>query len=152
MRRVLLLLAAATGLGATCGTYSWHNFSKTQQVEPEYMAAPRSVDELVRGVQLAIENGKRIRMTGSGHSHSNVAITNEVLLTSRGLKSPLTLDRARLKDPNAFGLVRVQSGITLRELNAFRADHRRRRDDRHPRLGARLRADRLADRQPADRG
>jgi hypothetical protein len=119
MRRVLLLLAAATGLGATCGTYSWHNFSKTQQVEPEYMAAPRSVDELVQGVQLAIENGKRIRMTGSGHSHSNVAITNEVLLTSRGLKSPLTLDRARLKDPNAFGLVRVQSGITLRELNTY---------------------------------
>lgn len=119
MRRAALLLFAATGIGATCGTYSWENFSKTQHVEPEYMAEPTSVDDLVRAVKLAGENGKRIRMVGSGHSHSNVAITTEVLLTSGGLDRPLTLPRARLKDPNAFGLVRVQSGITLRALNTY---------------------------------
>jgi len=119
MRRAALVLAAATGMGATCGTYSWHNFSKTHEVAPEYMAEPRSVDELVRGVRLAGDNGKRIRMVGSGHSHSDVAITDEVLLTSAGLTAPLPLARSRLKDPNAFGLVRVQSGITLRALNQY---------------------------------
>jgi hypothetical protein len=118
-RTAALLLAAATVTVATCATYSWHNFSGTQQVEPEYMAQPVSIDELVKAVKLAIDNGKRIRMTGSGHSHSDVAVTDEVLLTPTGLVAPLTLAKARLKDPNHFGLVRVQSGITLRALNTY---------------------------------
>jgi len=119
MRRATVLLAAAIGMGATCGTYSWHNFSNTQQVAPEYMAEPKSLDDLVRAVRLAGENSRRIRMVGSGHSHSNVAVNEDVLLTPTGLTKPLTLVRSRLKDPNAFGLVRVQSGITLRALNQY---------------------------------
>jgi hypothetical protein len=119
MRRSALAFFVLATMGATCGTYSWHNFSHTQEVAPQYMAEPRSLADLVKAVKLTGEHGMRIRMTGSGHSHSDVAVTDDVLLTSTGLASPLTLDRSRLKDPNGFGLVRVQSGITLRALNTY---------------------------------
>src|SRR5690349_20940051 len=111
----LTVMAAAT----TCGPYSWQNFSGTQKVSPQYMAEPKTAAELVQAVSLATQNKKRIRMTGSGHSHSDVAVTDEALLTLKGLTRPLTLDRNRLKKPNAFGLVRVESGITLRALNTY---------------------------------
>lgn len=118
MRLTTILLAAGAASTATCGPFSWQNFSGTQEVAPEYMAEPTSAAELVKAVSLAKENGKRIRMTGSGHSHSNVAVTEDVLLTPKGLTDVLPLDTRRLKDPDAPRLVRVESGITLRALNA----------------------------------
>jgi hypothetical protein len=117
--RLLSFVIAAAATATTCGTYSWQNFSGTQKVAPQYMAEPKTAAELVEAVTLAGQNGKRIRMTGSGHSHSDVAVTDEVLLTPKGLVHPLSLDRTRLKKPNAFGLVRVESGITLRALNTY---------------------------------
>jgi L-gulono-1,4-lactone dehydrogenase len=118
-RRAALVFAALTTTGATCATYSWHNFSNTQQVSPAYMAVPKSIDDLVKAVKMAGDDGRRIRMTGSGHSHSDVAVTDDILLTPTGLTAPLALARGRLKDHNAFGLVRVQSGITLRALDTY---------------------------------
>src|SRR5262249_35078356 len=117
--RAALALFAVAAMGATCGTFSWHNFSNTHTVSPQYMAEPKSIDDLVKAVKLAGDNGKRIRMVGSGHSHSDVAVTEDVLLVPTGLTAPLALARGRLKDHNAFGLVRVQSGITIRALNTY---------------------------------
>jgi hypothetical protein len=58
-------------------------------------------------------------MTGSGHSFSDVAITSDHLMSPACLRSVLDLDRERLKRPHQQDslLVRVQSGITIRELN-----------------------------------
>ena len=117
--RLLSFVLAAVASATTCGPYSWQNFSGTQKVSPQYMAEPKSAAELVQAVTLASQNGKRIRMTGSGHSHSDVAVTDDVLLTPKGLNHPLALDRTRLKKPNALGLVRVESGITIRDLNTY---------------------------------
>src|SRR5688572_16093275 len=115
--RLLSFVLAALTTAATCGPHSWENFSGTQKVAPAYMAEPKTPAELVQAVTLAAKNKKRIRMTGSGHSHSDVAVNEDVLLTPRGLTRVLSLDRTRLKRPNALGLVRVESGITLRALN-----------------------------------
>jgi hypothetical protein len=119
MQRALLVVLALGVMAPTCGPYSWKNFSGTQQVSPEYMAAPTTPQELIQYVTAATQNGKRIRMTGSGHSHSDVAVTNEALLTPTGLVKPLVVDTNRLKQPNRFGLVRVESGITIRALNTY---------------------------------
>lgn len=119
MRTLSVVFAVSLASATTCGTYSWQNFSGTQVVAPEYMAEPKTPAELIEAVKRAGQNGKRIRMVGSGHSHSDVAVTDEVLLTPKGLTRVLTLDRSRLKQPNTFGLVRVESGITLRALNSY---------------------------------
>src|SRR4051794_4438101 len=100
MRRLLPVFLALGTMAPTCGPFSWKNFSGTQVVAPQYMAAPTSAAELVQAVSMATQNGKRIRMTGSGHSHSNVAVTDEALLTPTGLTHVLTLDRNRLKRPS----------------------------------------------------
>lgn len=95
----------------------WENFSKTERVDPQVLYSPRNAQELVYWVKQATDQGKRIRMTGSGHSHSDVAVTDEILLTPYKLNQPLLLDSARLKQPALARLVRVQSGIRIRELN-----------------------------------
>src|SRR5262245_47073271 len=100
MRLLSVFLAGAVATATTCGG-SWSNFSGTQTVKPQLMAEPKTAAELVQAVATATQNGKRIRMTGSGHSHSDVAVTDEALLTPKGLVHPLALDKNRLKKPNA---------------------------------------------------
>jgi hypothetical protein len=83
------------------------------------MTQPESAKQLSDYIRKATENRKRVRMTGSGHSASDVAITNEVLFTPEKLNKPLTLQRTRLKNPNEPRLVRVMSGIRIRDLNDY---------------------------------
>lgn len=98
---------------------SWTNASCTVSVEPEKLLSPQSALELGEAVRAAAAARKRVRMTGSGHSYSDVAVTDEHLLLPRGLNRMLELERGELRPSAARDahLVRVQGGITLRELN-----------------------------------
>lgn len=113
-KKRLALLVLATFLLQGC---FWENFSKTEKVNPQVLFSPTSAEALIDVVAQATEQGKRIRMTGSGHSHSDVAVTDDILLTPYKLNNPLNLDRTRLKNPDDPLLARVQSGIRIRELN-----------------------------------
>lgn len=113
-----LLAVAALGL-ALAGCDEWSNVMQTEKVTPQYRAQPDSAKQLMSYISTASSNGKRVRMTGSGHSASDIAITNEVLFTPEKLNRPLNLDRARLKDPNDAKLLRVMSGMRIRELNTL---------------------------------
>ncbi|MDF1822567.1 MAG: FAD-binding protein [Alcanivoracaceae bacterium] len=97
----------------------WENWTGTESVEPEYLVQPENAAQLVDYVGRATRAGKRVRMTGSGHSASEVAITREVLFTPEKLNKPLQLDRRRLRDSDDPALARVMSGITVKDLNAF---------------------------------
>lgn len=111
-----LLITGALAMLAGC---EWENWTKTERVEPEYLVPPESAAQLVDYIGRATRAGKRVRMTGSGHSASDVAVTREVLFTPEKLNKPLQLDRARLKPGAPDRLVRVQSGIRIRELNSW---------------------------------
>ena len=120
--RLLPRLLALSALGLSLSACDeWENWPKTEKVKPEYRTQPASAKELTNYISMASSNGKRVRMTGSGHSASDVAITNDVLFTPEKLNKPLTLDRSRLKVANDARLVRVQSGIRVRELNDYLA-------------------------------
>lgn len=97
----------------------WQNAVGTVAVSPDLLFEPSSAKELVGLIHAAETADRRIRMTGSGHSFSDVALTEDYLLLPTRLNRVLELDRSRLKpekdDPH---LVRVQSGATIRELNA----------------------------------
>lgn len=118
VRVAWLLLLGVFVTGCDQST-SWSNFSKTENVTPAVLAQPNSIQELVTVVAAATEAGQRVRMVGSGHSHSDVAITEDVLLKPKGLTDPLELDRDRLYDPDEPQLARVESGITIRALNKY---------------------------------
>ncbi len=117
----LLVAVAAIGGSATL----WSNDFKTEKVTPQALLQPDSARQLTDYIRQASSNGRRVRMTGSGHSMSDIAITNEVLMTPEQLNQPLTLDTSRLKSSDAPGLVRVESGIKIADLNTYLDSHGR---------------------------
>jgi len=96
----------------------WRNKLGTTYVLPRWQYRPTSADDLVNLVSKAEREGRRIRMTGSGHSFSDVAINADWLLSPSGLTQVLPLDVSSLRvDAKPETLVRVQSGCTIRNLN-----------------------------------
>ncbi|MES1186938.1 MAG: FAD-binding protein [Myxococcales bacterium] len=131
IRRRQLLALSGTGL-LGCGHTSflacpvppppgvWNNVvNSLPQQMPDIMAYPGSTAAVVQLVRAAEARGQRVRMTGTGHSFSDVALTDGMLLLPNRLSAMLSLDRARLRPAFAADrhLVRVQGGITIRELN-----------------------------------
>ena len=76
---------------------------------------PRSEDELARAVARAASEGLPVRVAGSGHSFTDTACTDGVLVDIGALDRVLEADRSS-------GLVTVEAGITLHELGSRLAD------------------------------
>lgn len=64
----------------------------------------------------AVDSGERVRVAGSGHSFSDLACTDGVMVSMR------RLGRVLRADP-ATGTVTAQAGTTLRGLNTWLAEH-----------------------------
>ncbi len=99
----------------------WSNAAGNVRVFPGRREQPRSARELGELVREAERAGQRIRMTGSGHSFSDVAVTSDILLGPKCLDETLPIDAAQIRSdrPPKPGrrLIRVQSGTTIRQLN-----------------------------------
>lgn len=98
---------------------AWNNALLLDGVNPAQQRTPSSLKELVAVIKEAEAHHQGVRMTGSGHSFSDVAFSEGYLLNPSQLKRKLELDRSQLRaefkaDPH---LVRFESGIRLRELN-----------------------------------
>jgi L-gulonolactone oxidase len=78
---------------------------------------PASEDELAHVVGTAAEQGLTVRAFGSGHSFTDIACTDGVLVDTSGL------DRVIDADPET-GAVTVQGGIKLHDLGPRLADRR----------------------------
>jgi len=99
---------------------TWRNHLGNQSIDPLRIYAPRSIDEVVAIVRAAEAAGVTARAVGSGHSWSDVALTEGYLMkTDR-------LSRAPAREPDFFKpawqprtLVRVEAGIRIKELNAY---------------------------------
>lgn len=96
---------------------SWTNWAETETVYPKVLLVPENAAQLTSYVSQAAAKGLRVRMTGSGHSMSDITVTTDALMNPYALNKPLNVDRARLKAGTDTGLVRVQSGMRIRELN-----------------------------------
>src|SRR6476661_437300 len=81
----------------------WHNWAGDQICSPADRIEPRSEDELVA----ALAGASRVRVAGSGHSFTDIALTDGLQVSLNRMASVLGVDGE---------LVRVQSGIRLREL------------------------------------
>jgi hypothetical protein len=123
-RRLLECGGSAALLAACCPCYqqsnkSWNNALNLAGVDPKQQLSPGTLKELVEVIQRAEAEKAGVRMTGSGHSFSDVAFSEDYLLSPLKLNKELVLPREQLRaelkeDPN---LVRVESGTRLRELN-----------------------------------
>jgi L-gulono-1,4-lactone dehydrogenase len=83
----------------------WTNWAGEQVCAPERIARPASEEELVQ----VVASAERVRVAGTGHSFTDIACTDGVLVDlSR-------MDRVLAQEG---GLVTVQAGITLHQLGA----------------------------------
>lgn len=89
---------------------SWRNWVGDQHCSPARVERPRSVDELSESIQRAAEAGEQVSVTGSGHSFNEAALTDQVMVDISAMDRVLEADRES-------GLVRVEAGIVLGELN-----------------------------------
>jgi FAD-linked oxidoreductase len=94
----------------------WHNWAGDEGCRPAAIVHPGSIEEIAAAVGRAAREGLRARVAGAGHSFSDIACTDGLLIV---------LDRfGRVLDVDSdSGLVRVQGGITIAQLNARLAEH-----------------------------
>jgi FAD-linked oxidoreductase len=105
---------AASGRGTP--TREWRNWAGDQHCRPAAVATPDSIEEISAAIVRAGAEDRRVRVAGSGHSFSDIALTDGLQLRLDRLTRMLDIDRSS-------GLVRVQGGITIRELSARLAEH-----------------------------
>ncbi len=95
---------------------TWRNWAGDERCRPAAVEIPGSIEEICETVIRAAAHDQRVRVAGSGHSFSDIALTDGVQLRLDRLTRVLDVDRCT-------GLVRVQAGITIRELSARLAEH-----------------------------
>ncbi|MBB6171220.1 FAD-linked oxidoreductase [Nocardiopsis mwathae] len=88
----------------------WTTWPGTHRARPRRMEAPNTTGDVVAAVRAAAAAGSRVRMVGSGHSFTDVAVTDGTLL------SPTSLTRVRDVDP-AAGTATVEAGMQLCDVN-----------------------------------
>lgn len=88
----------------------WRNWAGDQLCTPTALERPGSTAELSAAIGRARDGGSRVRAVGSGHSFSDIALSEGTLLSLDRLADVLDVD-------SASGLVRVQAGITIHELS-----------------------------------
>jgi L-gulono-1,4-lactone dehydrogenase len=94
----------------------WRNWAGDQICAPARFEAPRDEDELRRVVADAAAVGQNVRAVGSGHSFTDAACTDGVMVSLDNMRDLIDVDRAS-------GLVEVQAGVKLHELGGLLAEH-----------------------------
>ncbi|MDE3134214.1 MAG: FAD-binding protein [Acidobacteriota bacterium] len=92
-------------------TAIWSNWDGRQSCSPRAFERPRDLAELRAALERARAAGRRVRVAGSGHSFTGLVPTDGTLISLAEMSRVLDVDRGS-------GLVRVEAGITIAELNA----------------------------------
>jgi L-gulonolactone oxidase len=89
----------------------WRNWGRTQTCSPIERAYPSTEADIQRVVTDAAAAGRRVKVVGAGHSFTDVACTDGVLISLDGYDEVLAVDSAKRT-------VTVQAGIRIKKLNA----------------------------------
>ena len=89
----------------------WRNWSGLAVAHPAKVAAPATPEQVADAVREAAQAGLRVRMHGTGHSFTDVAVTDGLPLQPHRLTGIVAVDRQAMT-------VTALAGTTLRELNA----------------------------------
>jgi L-gulono-1,4-lactone dehydrogenase len=87
----------------------WRNWAGDQRCTPAVIERPGTRAELIDAIGRAAAAGRSVRAAASGHSFSDIALTDGVMLRLERLDRVLDLDRSS-------GLVKVEGGIVLHDL------------------------------------
>ena len=88
----------------------WRNWAGDQRCRPAAIETPATRDELAEVVRRAGERALSVRASASGHSFTEIALTDGVMVRCDRLDRIVSADAAT-------GLVKVEAGIVLADLN-----------------------------------
>lgn len=88
----------------------WSNWAGNQKCCIKKIFYPKTKEELLENIKSAVNNNKKIRVVGSGHSWSNLICNKDYLISLKNLNNILSVDKEKNE-------VKVQAGITLKRLN-----------------------------------
>ncbi|MEU4419530.1 D-arabinono-1,4-lactone oxidase [Actinoplanes sp. NPDC024001] len=91
----------------------WTNWGGNQESVAEVLT-PATVDEVTAQVNHATETGRRIKVVGSGHSFTAIAVADDQRMLLHRLNGLVAIDGP---------LVTVQAGMLLSTLNTLLAEH-----------------------------
>ncbi|MGA7704506.1 MAG: D-arabinono-1,4-lactone oxidase, partial [Solirubrobacteraceae bacterium] len=94
----------------------WHNWTGDESCRPREVVHPGSTEEIAAAVVRAAKAAMRVRVAGAGHSFTDIACTDGMLIVLDRCQEVLDVDRES-------GLVRVRAGISIARLNAALAEH-----------------------------
>jgi len=89
----------------------WRNWAGNQRSGPAIVERPASESEVIAVVNRAVSNRQRVKVVGSGHSFTGIAVPDEVMIDLSKMNRIIDVDLE-------LGLVTVQAGIVLSDLNA----------------------------------
>lgn len=61
--------------------------------DPEKVESPSSKEEILQIVKYAIENGQKLRVLGSGHSRSKIALSDDIMISLHRYKGVTELNK-----------------------------------------------------------
>jgi len=97
--------------------YTWKNSIKKYTAQPLKFFKATTLNDLRQIIIEAEQNHVRVRAVGSGHSFSEVAISNGYLVDISRLRKIDDNIPSFIKDPSQKTLVQVQAGITVQRFN-----------------------------------
>jgi FAD-linked oxidoreductase len=97
-------------------SHRWRNWGGNQQAVAGDVLTPATVDDVAAAVKESITTGRRIKAVGSGHSFTDIAVTDDQRLHLHRLSGLISID------PGAR-LVTVQAGMPMYALNSLLAEH-----------------------------
>lgn len=89
----------------------WRNWAGDQRCAPAAIERPASEQEVAEALRRAVRDGLRARVAGAGHSFTDIACTDGVMLSLD------RMSRVLEADPRS-GSIRTQAGIRLHDLSA----------------------------------
>jgi L-gulonolactone oxidase len=98
------------------GAREWRNWAGDESCLPGARERPATIDQLRACIERAAVEGRRVRVVGAGHSFSDIACTEGLMVSLERMAGVLDVDRES-------GLVRVQAGITIREVSRALHEH-----------------------------
>src|SRR3712207_1620818 len=92
----------------------WRNWARNQEAVARDVSIPGTVEEVAAAVKEASDTGRRVKVVGSGHSFTGIAVADDIRMHLHRLAAPVAVDGK---------LVTVQAGMPMYALNTWLAAH-----------------------------
>lgn len=112
-------MSLETVIGTARKNFIFKNWAGIYSARPQLYFQPHSVNEVVTIVNAAVKEGKTLVTVGSGHSSSDICITDEWLLNLDNLRE---VHQFKEVPDQCYADVTVDAGIRIYQLNDYLAE------------------------------